>query len=413
MLRLLILTLVAWPCCADDSGDRHLHLSDQSSDGTFAQELKGVLQDFCNTQLPDTFALDQEQLQQLETATNQIISFRTEGNVTKIEIDRLRWRREVRVRKEAVRTQLSGWFPKLAAKSAQRYGLAVYHPDQTDGVSLADTTPPVEAILTLHGLDDTGRIWRNFIAQAGAEAMPVCTFDYANDQPIKQSAKDLASALGDLQRAGVQRVHLVAHSMGGLVCRQYLATRSTEDAAPEILQLITVGTPHAGSALARVSWPMEVKDQLVRTCSGEGVLFGSFFDGMGEARRDLAPGSPFLSELNKAPWPALPITCIAGVASPITQDDVAETAARIRQLAPDAMANISAEVRTQLNKLVAGVGDGCVPLQSAHPGVADQPVVQGNHISMLLRLGISKKTPTAIPVILDRLAKHWQTDRSE
>ena len=47
---------------------------------------------------------------------------------------------------------------------------------------------------------------------------------------------------------GAGQVVLVAHSMGGLVCRSYLARFGSE----RVTRLITLATPHAGSEIARI-----------------------------------------------------------------------------------------------------------------------------------------------------------------
>lgn len=49
--------------------------------------------------------------------------------------------------------------------------------------------------------------------------------------------------------AGSQQLTLVAHSMGGLVCRAYLARHG----AARVAQVVTIGTPHRGSEIARIA----------------------------------------------------------------------------------------------------------------------------------------------------------------
>jgi len=50
------------------------------------------------------------------------------------------------------------------------------------------------------------------------------------------------------QATGAKQVTLVAHSMGGLVCRSYLARYGIE----KVHKLVTLASPHAGTELARV-----------------------------------------------------------------------------------------------------------------------------------------------------------------
>ena len=53
------------------------------------------------------------------------------------------------------------------------------------------------------------------------------------------------------QRSGARKVVLVGHSMGGLVSRSYIQSRAY---AGDVAELITVGTPHRGSAEAYYPW---------------------------------------------------------------------------------------------------------------------------------------------------------------
>ena len=73
-----------------------------------------------------------------------------------------------------------------------------------------------------------------------------------------------------LRETGSNQVDLVGHSMGGLVIRSYLADNSV---TAKVRRVVTLGSPHAGSKLA--------------------VL------GLGNAVKEMIPGSPFLEELNR------------------------------------------------------------------------------------------------------------------
>ncbi|NTU82724.1 MAG: alpha/beta fold hydrolase [Chloroflexales bacterium] len=53
------------------------------------------------------------------------------------------------------------------------------------------------------------------------------------------------------QRSGAKKVMLVGHSMGGLVSRSYIQSKAYAD---DVEELITVGTPHRGSAEAYYLW---------------------------------------------------------------------------------------------------------------------------------------------------------------
>lgn len=78
---------------------------------------------------------------------------------------------------------------------------------------------------------------------------------------------------------GSKQVTLIAHSMGGLICRSYLARHGSD----RVDRLLTLATPHQGSALARI--------------------------GIGKNAREMQPGSLWLrdmaSEAIKIPFVSL------------------------------------------------------------------------------------------------------------
>jgi triacylglycerol lipase len=90
-----------------------------------------------------------------------------------------------------------------------------------------------------------------------------------------EHAAELAEAIDVIaQKTGVDRVGVVAHSMGGLALREYLTT------APRarVHTAVFVGTPHRGTWAAYLAW--------------------------GRGGAEMRPGSRFLRELNARPMPA-------------------------------------------------------------------------------------------------------------
>jgi triacylglycerol lipase len=90
-------------------------------------------------------------------------------------------------------------------------------------------------------------------------------------EPVAQRIDEVLAATGATQLV------LVGHSMGGLVARAYLR----QHGAAKVARLVTLGTPHGGSELARVA--------------------------LGENARQMRPGSPWLSALGGPPVATLTI----------------------------------------------------------------------------------------------------------
>ncbi len=102
-------------------------------------------------------------------------------------------------------------------------------------------------LLMQHGYVNSGSVWF-FTARALERAgYRVFTIDQPVFAPIDTMAARLAARIDEvLAVSGESKLTLIAHSMGGLVCRAYL--RDFGDA--KVAQLITLGSPHHGTVHA-------------------------------------------------------------------------------------------------------------------------------------------------------------------
>jgi pimeloyl-ACP methyl ester carboxylesterase len=137
-------------------------------------------------------------------------------------------------------------------------------------------------VLLVPGWSDRPRVLRRlrdrFLA-AGWPPDAVATVDFRDRYGSNVAhAEELAAALAALLRTtGRRRADVVAHSMGGLAVRRYLA----DAAEPRIRRTVFLGTPHAGTWAALFAW--------------------------GGGRREMLPGSQFLATL---PAPCVPCTTL-------------------------------------------------------------------------------------------------------
>lgn len=150
-----------------------------------------------------------------------------------------------------------------------------------EGFRLAAPLPPLHRppIVLIHGYGCNRGLWLPAARWFSRRGNPVSAISLL---PLHCSIDDYAEAIGhEVARAsaaaGGARVALVAHSMGGLAARAYLRRcgRLRED--PRLAGIITLGTPHRGTHIARV--------------------------GLGENARQMRYGAPWLDQLG-LPEPA-------------------------------------------------------------------------------------------------------------
>jgi triacylglycerol esterase/lipase EstA (alpha/beta hydrolase family) len=105
-------------------------------------------------------------------------------------------------------------------------------------------------LLLQHGYVNNGAVW--FFTARALERMGYRVFTM--DQPVFAPIDTMGARLGArvdevLALTGECKVTLIAHSMGGLVCRAYLR----QFGGAKVSQLITLGTPHHGTFHAYIA----------------------------------------------------------------------------------------------------------------------------------------------------------------
>ena len=140
--------------------------------------------------------------------------------------------------------------------------------------------PCSRPLLLVHGYNCSRGVWWLLRRQLEAAGHTVATVSLAPPYTnIGKLVPRLAQRIENVCRAtGADRVVLVAHSMGGLVCRSYLARHGSD----RVERLITIASPHSGSELARI--------------------------GIGKNAREMEPGSLWLKDLAQA---GLPVPAVA------------------------------------------------------------------------------------------------------
>ncbi len=184
------------------------------------------------------------------------------------------------------------------------------------------------AVIALHGILRSSQVWREMEKTMEQDGVTFVRLDYPSTQkPIDEFAAQLHSVIQSLE--GIDEIHLVAHSLGGLVvrkwCQDYSDTR--------VRRLVMIGTPNCGAEMA---------DMLQRNWLYRGVFGPS-------GQQLIANTAGYISKL---PPPTMEFAVIAGAKG-----------------TPDGY-----------NPLIPGDDDGIVTLKSAFlPGAVDSLTVRGLH----------------------------------
>lgn len=138
-------------------------------------------------------------------------------------------------------------------------GAPLAHPpggQPTERVELGGTGPGADhgtPVMLVHGYGHNHSGWwnmRRHLQEAGFGRLE--SFDYRPfERDVPASARQLAARVEQLRRrTGAERVHVVAHSLGGILLRWMVQEL---DSAEVVDTAVTLGTPHEGTRLAWIA----------------------------------------------------------------------------------------------------------------------------------------------------------------
>jgi triacylglycerol esterase/lipase EstA (alpha/beta hydrolase family) len=164
-------------------------------------------------------------------------------------------------------------------------------------VRRGDFAQHAETVLLLHGFFQTRAVWEVMEDRLRYDGYGVFSFDLGGllHRFNTRRPADLAQGIAEkiervCERYGLERFHIVGHSQGGLVARQYVQVHGGHR---RVKSLVTLGTPHHGTPTALV---------------GSMLMLGGT---LSAAPWDLLPGSRFLRRLSRDAFPAdIPLVSI-------------------------------------------------------------------------------------------------------
>jgi pimeloyl-ACP methyl ester carboxylesterase len=119
------------------------------------------------------------------------------------------------------------------------------------------------AVLLVHGFFCNRGVWNRWLARLQAQGVP---FIAVNLEPISGSIDDyidvLEQAMQRLEHGTGLAPVIVAHSMGGLAVRRWLA-EAGETGEARVHHIVTIGTPHRGTWLARLALSVNMQEMRI------------------------------------------------------------------------------------------------------------------------------------------------------
>ncbi len=109
-------------------------------------------------------------------------------------------------------------------------------------------------VVLVHGYGANESVWtplRRALAEAGFGHIVSFTYNSFATDPAAVSAELTHQAMRALAAAGAPRVHLIGHSLGGLIVRCALAANAA--LSSQTASAVTIASPHRGASLARIA----------------------------------------------------------------------------------------------------------------------------------------------------------------
>jgi triacylglycerol lipase len=138
--------------------------------------------------------------------------------------------------------------PTRASTGYGRHNLSGLTPEQR-GLFHHDVAAAATPILLVHGFIDNHAIFtvlERALRRRGFQTLTA--YDYGLlTQSIPRAAARLGEAIEKLAMSGYDRVHVIGHSLGGLIARYYVQRLGGDR---YVHTLVTLATPHQGTQLA-------------------------------------------------------------------------------------------------------------------------------------------------------------------
>jgi hypothetical protein len=253
-----------------------------------------------------------------------------------------------------------GVLQEKARDTNDHFSLGALSPVQR-GLLIGDVEAAGTPILLLHGMVDNRSIFallRRDLRRRGFGR--VVTMNYRIwTSDVRAAARQLADTVESIcEQTGYERIHIVGHSLGGLVARYYVQ-RLGGDA--RVHTLVTLGTPHRGTHVARVvpagicqqmvpgSDVLEELDEPAADCETRFVSFWSDIDALISPKESARLDHPDLTARN------ILVRGVGHLSLPIHRQVVHEIVATLAHLDSEGATVTAGVTRLEASQPVTGI----------------------------------------------------------
>ena len=255
-----------------------------------------------------------------------------------------------------------------------------------------DNVDPQQAlVIVVHGFNSSPERFEPLAEAFRQAGLLSATYSYPDDQPIADSARQLSTDLKKLYIDHPKRpIHLVTHSMGGLVSRCVVEQSGFNPG--NVTKLIMVAPPSHGSLLANFAFGIDILDHATSGKIPDEVtrFYAAVEDGLSEAKDDLKPNSPLLRKLNACSRNAeVSYTIFLGTGGRLDQTQVNRLREGLRTASDNSttvglFAPHLDETLADLDEVIEGKGDGVVAVKRGRlEGVTDIVLADFTHLGVL------------------------------
>jgi pimeloyl-ACP methyl ester carboxylesterase len=253
-----------------------------------------------------------------------------------------------------------------------------------------DPTRPT--ICLVHGLNSSSGGFVHMIPWLEEAGYGIVVYDYPFNRRLDESCTAFARDWAEFHRQVQDKLPwaIVAHSMGALLARSLVEDDATW--GHDVSSMILIAPVNLGSHLARVQTVVQLLNglQAINDKNTSKAMM-HLSDGLGEAARDLLPGSPFLKTLNQRQRrQGLPYHILAGEGGFLTRDVRAQIESQVELVGRNSgvfgrlTQAATADLPELLDELTDGTGDGCVSVERTRlPGVTDHRTIHANHAELI------------------------------